>query len=322
MNYLKKILFVISVLFTVVSCTDSNVVDVSNIEVNSKLVRFDSLFYNADEVSLATLKANYPLMFPEEYSDSVWVNKINDSEEQKIYKKTVDVFGTFDKEYFEIVEVFKHIRYYFPRFNTPDVYTIISDFDYQYPVLFSGERLFVSLDMYLGAGEEEYSGFPEYLVRNMRPERIKVDVSDALLRTVMSKSPYDKTLLSQMVYSGKLLYLTQKMLPGEDASLVIGYSPEELKWCETNEAEIWTYLIKNKYIYNTDPRLTKRFIDVAPFTKFFLDMDRESPGRVGIWIGWQIVNSYMENNDVSIDDLVKNNDAREIFVKSKYKPRK
>jgi uncharacterized protein YjaZ len=42
---------------------------------------------------------------------------------------------------------------------------------------------------------------------------------------------------------------------------------------------------------------------------------------VGAYIGWQIVNSYMKNNEVSLQQLLQTN-AQEIFEKSKYKPKK
>ena len=50
-------------------------------------------------------------------------------------------------------------------------------------------------------------------------------------------------------------------------------------------------------------------------------MDDESPGRVGVWIGWQIVRSYMKNNNVTLQELFAK-DAKEIFDNSKYKPKK
>jgi uncharacterized protein YjaZ len=60
---------------------------------------------------------------------------------------------------------------------------------------------------------------------------------------------------------------------------------------------------------------------MAPFSKFYLEIDNESPGRVGQWIGWQIVRSFMENNKVSMQEMIKM-DAKELFEKSKYKPKK
>ena len=74
-------------------------------------------------------------------------------------------------------------------------------------------------------------------------------------------------------------------------------------------------------LYSTDSKLDKRFIDIAPFSKFYLDQDNKSPGQIGGWIGWQIVRSYMQNNDVSLRKLLQT-DAEIIFKKSKYKPKR
>jgi uncharacterized protein YjaZ len=67
--------------------------------------------------------------------------------------------------------------------------------------------------------------------------------------------------------------------------------------------------------------LQNRFINLAPFSKFYLEIDNESPGRIGTWIGWQIVRSFMTNNEVSLQQMLKM-DAKELFDKSKYKPKK
>ncbi|MNT45968.1 hypothetical protein D3C72_1825850 [compost metagenome] len=102
----------------------------------------------------------------------------------------------------------------------------------------------------------------------------------------------------------------------------MGYTPEQIKWCGENEAYMWRYFIENEMLYNEDPKLRARFIAPAPFSKFFLEIDNDSPGRVGAWIGWQMVRSYMKNNsDVSLAELFKL-EPKEIFEKSKYKPKK
>ena len=41
----------------------------------------------------------------------------------------------------------------------------------------------------------------------------------------------------------------------------------------------------------------------------------------GQYIGWQIVRSYMENNDVKLMDMLQM-DANTIFNEAKFKPRK
>jgi uncharacterized protein YjaZ len=57
----------------------------------------------------------------------------------------------------------------------------------------------------------------------------------------------------------------------------------------------------------------------GPFSKFGLDSDNQTPPRVATWIGWQIVRSFMENNDIPAQQMMLM-DAKEIFQKSKYKP--
>ena len=74
-------------------------------------------------------------------------------------------------------------------------------------------------------------------------------------------------------------------------------------------------------LYSTDSGLYDRFMANAPFSKFYIDIDKESPGRIGVLLGWQIVRSYMKNNEVTLQQLLQT-DAEEIFKKSKYKPKK
>ena len=74
-------------------------------------------------------------------------------------------------------------------------------------------------------------------------------------------------------------------------------------------------------LFSDEQKLASRFIDAAPFSKFYLEIDNDSPGQIGRWIGWQIVRSFMENNDGTLEQMLKM-DAKEIFEKSKYKPKK
>ena len=131
----------------------------------------------------------------------------------------------------------------------------------------------------------------------------------------------DRNLLSQMIYFGKQLYLKDLLLPDYSDADKMGYTPEQITWCAENESYMWRYFLEREMLYSDDSKLGNRFINPAPFSKFYLEIDNESPGRVGAWLGWQIVRSYAKNNDVPIEELLKMN-AKEIFEKSKYKPKK
>jgi uncharacterized protein YjaZ len=128
-------------------------------------------------------------------------------------------------------------------------------------------------------------------------------------------------LLSLMIYAGKDLYLKDKLLPELTDDVKIGYTKEQITWCQENESYMWRFFIDGNLLYDSDTKLPNRFINPAPFSKFYLEIDNQSPGRVGAWIGWQIVRSYMDNNPTSLQDMLKM-DAKQLFEKSKYKPKK
>ena len=75
------------------------------------------------------------------------------------------------------------------------------------------------------------------------------------------------------------------------------------------------YFISNDLLFSTNQTLTKRFIDLAPFSKFYMDSDKQSPGSIGKYIGLQIIRSYMINNPVTINTMLSTS-TNEIFKRS------
>ncbi len=96
---------------------------------------------------------------------------------------------------------------------------------------------------------------------------------------------------------------------------------KDFTWAKENEIYIWKYFIEKELLYNTDSKLIRRFLDPSPFSKFYLEIDNQSPGKIGRWIGWQIVKSFMKKNpEVKIEDLILKS-RQELFIKSGYKPK-
>jgi len=68
--------------------------------------------------------------------------------------------------------------------------------------------------------------------------------------------------------------------------------------------------------------LLLRFIYPAPFSKFYLELDSQSPGQIGKFIGLRIVQAYAERNpDTPLVKLLTLS-SEELFNKSLYKPKK
>ena len=213
---------------------------------------------------------------------------------------------------------FRHYKYYFPHKAIPKIFTIISGFNQS--LVLTNDAIGISLDNYLGANCPFYLmlGEPEYKRENMYSNKIPTDV---LLSWGMSEFVNDESqdnMISNMIYQGKMLYFLDAMFPEEPDYLKIGYKPEKLAWCHKNEAGMWTYLIEHNLLFSIDRMSIVRFIGPAPFTASF---DTVSPGRTGIWLGWQIVRKYMKKNpNVSLQSLMAENDYQKILNESGYSP--
>ncbi len=156
--------------------------------------------------------------------------------------------------------------------------------------------------------------------QTFEPSQILPDIVESFSRTKV-KPPVTKDLLSLMIYSGKQLYFNDVLLPEYSDGDKICYTPEQLKYAQDNEANMWRFFIEEKLLYDTDAKLSQRFISPSPFSKFGLISDNETPGRIGAWFGLQIVRSFMKNNDIPMQEMMAM-DAAAIFQKSKYKPKK
>ena len=219
----------------------------------------------------------------------------------------------------DLESLFKHIKYYYPNFKSPNVTTVLTNIDYNYRVIYNVQSLLISLDVYLGENHEFYNDYPAYIKENNTKEGIIVDVANEIIRTKISVNN-DRTFLGKMIFEGKKLYLLDLFLPMVSEKQKSGFLKEKIAWANENEEQVWRYFIDKNLLYSTDSDLDKRFLDLAPFSKFYLQLDNDSPGQIGKWIGWQIVKSFMDNNDVSLQSLLSMK-AQEILKKSKYKPR-
>jgi len=319
---MRKHFFIFSFFILLFSCNSEqkSLVDVSTIEVNFSIDRFDVDFYTAKENSLTRVKEKYPLFFPKDTPDTVWVHKINNKDEQELFSETQKIYQNVDFIEKKIEQLFKHVKYYYPNFSTPKVVTLLSNIDYQNRVIYSNNHMLISLDVYLGGNHPFYSDYPIYVKQNFTKEHIIVDVAQRIIDTKFLNN-FSRSFVDKMIEEGKKLYMLDKFLPMEKDFEKIGYSIEKLKWAKSNEEQVWKYFIENKLLFSTETKLNKRFMDLAPFSKFYREDDNLSPGRIGAWVGWQIVSSYMSHNDVSLQQLLQLQPS-EIFNKSKYKPKK
>ena len=319
----SKFFPLVVLLLTLVCCNDGAKVaeEIDKIPVDFTVNRFDREFANATVQTIPNLKSKYPYLFSSKVPDSVWTNKLTDTLQLELEQEVALVFPEFEAERADLTSLVKHISYYFPGFKAPYVTTLISEVQYDARVVLVDSLLLIGLDNYLGPEHRFYAGLPNYVSKQLDKAYLTSDVASAFAKTV-NNYPHNRSFLSRMLYYGKELYIKDLILPTTKDYQRINYTQDELEWALDNEEQIWRYIIEKELLYSTASDLDKRFLDPAPFSKFQLALDSESPGRIGRFVGWQIIRAFMANNpDITLVEVL-DMPADEIFKKSNYKPKR
>ena len=313
-------------------------VDVSNIIIpDVKIDRFEQDIFTIDTANIKAadqkLQAKYGPFYSSYISriintggrkDASHLQRmkqfIADPDMRQAYADCQKMYPNTDFLAEQLTKTFKHFKYYFPEKKVPITITMMSGFNYS--VVLLDNTLAIGLEMYLGRDNKFYQmlALPNYKTMFMSRQNIEPDATRAWMITEFPYNMNKSDFLSEITYMGKILYLTDALLPSTHDSLKIQYTKKQLDYCSQNEFNVWSYFAAQKLLYNTNQTEIMKFTSEGPFTSAF---SKEAPPRIGYWIGWQIIRQYMSNNpEISPEQLMKEVDAQKILNKSKYKPRK
>lgn len=327
--------------FLAIGCKNEKQIDVSNIQAEVSIERFDKELL---ALSPENVPAKAPLLmqkyghFYRDYmenmlgvgspADSSYYPRLRSVLSNKDYKElAAEVERTFPdlrQQEEELENAFKHILYYYPKTGLPRIISFFSGFSVQTPV--GNDYIGIGLDMFLGRESKFYpaliQSIPQYISRRFTPENITPRIIEGFIReNLFPDEDANRSLLSKMIYNGKILYMMESVMPGVADSLLIGYSSDQINWAETYQPETWAYFLQNDLLYETDYMKMQKYLTDAPFTPG-IGNDSKSAPKLGIHTGWQIVRKYMSQNpEVSLQQLMAEPDAQKILKESKYKPR-
>lgn len=344
---MKNWLVPLVVLF-VCSCGERKGPNVSNIDVKLQTVRFEKDFFSIDtnniDASLQRVYEQHPAFFrdfmqhilgiPPGNSDTQTTRAIKQfiHDYHPIYDSVNKLLPDLSKEKAQIVEGLKHVKYYFPKYQLPQkLITYIGPMDAYFESSTGGsadvitaEGLAVGLQLHLGSEFSMYHSemglalYPAYISRRFSREYIAVNCIRNVVDDLFPDQSADKTLIEQMVEKGKRVYMLDKMLPNVADTLKTGYTATQLKGCRENEAFIWNYFVKSGLVYNNDPSLIKNYIGDSPNTPEF---GEGAPGYIGLFVGWQVVKTFMDKHEEMSLEQMMALDPRKLFEESKYRPR-
>ena len=222
--------------------------------------------------------------------------------------------------------LFKNVHYYFPDYPLPKkIIYFIGPLD-GFGNSIGADYMAIGLQMFLGDTSSWYQSeqikkyFPPYMSRNFTPRFIPITAAKNLLQDIAPNSNLTQGLIIEMIEMGKRQYILKKVLPENNDADLFGYSASQYAATIKAEQDIWNYLLKMNLVYAKDPKVASQLLNEGPFSLYF---GNEIPGNVGIFIGYQIVKSWMEqqsekeqSNLIALLQLP----AEKIFAESKYKP--
>lgn len=312
-------------------------VDIKDKDINFEVKRFDRDFLNFKKQDYTktnnSLKKKYGTFYtlyltnilalghPDDPATEKQINLfINNGDISQLTDSVHSKYTDFTPFANQLKSAFKYYNHWFPEKHIPEVITFMGAFNYN--IAATDSALGIGLEYYLGSNFELYKtvGLPLYKIKKMNPDYLAYDAMRGWLLSEFSQPDKQDFLLASILEYGKALYLMDAVFPHDADYLKIGFEEKELIWCKQNEHHIWQSMMNSDMLFSKDKNALKKYTGEAPFTP---GMPEESPGRVGNWVGLQIIRAYAENNpDLSLGEIAAITDYKKILSKSKYKPKK
>jgi gliding motility-associated lipoprotein GldB len=300
--------------------------NVNSISANVNIIRLDQelkALSTKEEIELFLNK--YPL-FSETFlqrsqlpHDSVIINDlyhlVKDAYIDTLYQDAQTAFKDLTPIKQDLEQAFRYVKYYYPDFKEPVVYTMISGFSND--LFVSDSVIVIGLDYFMGDEGRYRPQVPNYILRRYKKEYIVPSIILMLSEKYNKTNLLDRSMMAEMVYYGKSYFFTKNMLPCTPDSLIIGFTQSEIEQTRANEERVWSHFVQSNLLFTTNHFEINRYIGERPAV---VEIGEKAPGRIGRWVGWQIVKEYADRTDKTLPEVMKETETRKIFEQSKYRP--
>lgn len=326
------------------SCKDEvEVPNTDGIDVQLKIVRFEDELFKLDannmDAALKKLHEKYPAFYTLYFNQVLPLTKdstklakavknfIKDPAMLKLKDTSHMVVNNFKEIEKELTSSLKLAKYYFPEYKEPTFYTFISEYSFQNFIFkdIKSDGVGIGLDMFLGASfdykrlDPQNANFSDYITRTFNKDHIVSKSMQTIIDDWVG-SQNGGRLIDQMIHNGKKLYIKKKLLPTTHDTLIFEYSAAQMQWVKENELEIWSFFIDQNLMYESRMSSINKYINDSPNAP---GMPKEAPGKTANYIGYKIIEAYMNKNDnLELSDLIKDIDAQLILDESRYKPKR
>ncbi len=251
-----------------------------------------------------------------------------DSKINNIYSLVDNIY--FDSLYFDVRNEFGNKKQLFLNLDhaigiynstskqkiNPKITLLLSGF--YNDIVVDKENIVLGVDYFLNK-ENKFKprDLPLYVLERYTPHHMTSTALSTYLSQFNIVDDTDKTMLNEMISFGKLYYVVEKLLACEGQNIILGYSKDQLDIIEENEAFIYSFFLQNELFFKEGKLIKQKYLSERPST---FEISQSIPGRVGRWMGWKIVTSFMKESAYTLEDLLKEDDYKKVFYNSNYKP--
>ncbi|HSI91213.1 MAG TPA: gliding motility lipoprotein GldB [Adhaeribacter sp.] len=303
--------------------------EISNIKVDIKAQRLEKeLFSLKSEAEVQDFLNKHPLfanrfLHRNRYPDDQELVKslygmASEPHLRQLVQETDERFKDMEDLENDLETAYKHLKYYYPEEKVPQLATFVTGMGQD---LYLDDSLVVwGLEFFIGPTAKYRPPYPKYILyRYDKPYVIPTTVL-LLSNRFNQTDPTNNTMLAEMISNGKSLYFAQKMLPCTPESLLIGYTNQQMADVYHNQDQVWAHFVEKNLLYETNQFQIKKYVGERPNVP---EIGKQAPGRIGVWLGWQIVRKYMEDHpEITLPQLMAESNPQKILTQSKYKPKK
>lgn len=302
--------------------------DLSATQVSVSVVHWDEALFEAQSSQdIEKLLLRYPdfartYLHAADYpADSVLADQyyqlINNPSVDTLRQQTEATFDDYSDLQTDFEESFRLIKYYFPDFVAPTLYTAFTGLGtFGDDLLVTDSLIVVSTEFFVGPSARYRPQTHDYLLHRYQPSSMVPGclllLSDRFNKTDLS----DQSLLAEMIYYGKSYYFVEQTMPCLTDSILTGYTSEQMRLVEENRQLVWSHFVDNELFFKSDQTTKTRYLGDRPGTA---EINNRLPGQIGRWLGWQIVKAYAERSGATLPEVMQQ-DVQQIFTQAKYRP--
>jgi len=335
MKTIAKTLSLLGLFLLMASCQQNESAYKAKLDVQTEpydleFDRYEAVLFNLDTANFQTelmkIQDRYRVFLSGDLNNPAAVQYLKDFATDPfsiaLYQKVQAAFPDLSQVEPIVEEVLAHFHYYYPDIELPKkAFTCVTGVHPdEPPVLIIDNQLVISLDWYLN-DEEVYDqiGMPRYMSLRRNVSTLAKEVAELLYMNYLYEWRKQGQVVGEMVFFGRRNYFVEAMCPELPDSVLLGYSSSQWHWAVENEGQMWADIVGNRRLYDAGLDSYMMFFGDGPFTQAY---SNDAPSRLGEFFGLNIIRSYVTNNEVLLQDLMKRKDLQNIFQDSGYKPKK